>query len=75
MLPTDLSGTMKASSYTEYKPVKVITYLFLDNEVGYGPERSKVIFVNGYGDIPYLVMVFCSRTTSTRETSLYVPGK
>lgn len=29
-----------------------MTYLFVDNGVVYGPERSDAKFANGHGDIP-----------------------
>ena len=44
-----LSGTAKASGQPLNQSTKVMMYLFPDNVVGNGPERSRLSFAIGYG--------------------------
>jgi hypothetical protein len=49
MLSADLSGTGNASGHPEYISINEIIHLFPDNDVGYGPDKSKPALAKGNG--------------------------
>jgi hypothetical protein len=49
MLSADLSGTGNASGHPEYMSINGIIYLFPDNDVEYGPDKSNPTLAKGNG--------------------------